>query len=272
MSMFYASFREASKAQQVALALLTEGVQPDDISVVAHESTASQMGVGTIGLQTDEATEPLEDATAFVGRADDPDQDSVIPEARDSNSYIYQQESQVGAGIATSTPDDNASRYDEMDDIETAESEMIYAPSDRPHSRHEANDLQLTLETGFPTGVPVIDDFAQQRLPGEAAIAHGLDTITLPGFGVVMGGGPLATAALDMAKGENASGTEPLEGFLTEEGVPPRAAREIIEQVRQGGAVLAVALVPGEIDPTHVEELATRNGATEFGTYDAPRF
>jgi hypothetical protein len=263
MSTFYASFPEPAKAQYVALTLLSEGIQPDDISVVAHAN-------GTEAALVAEEIEPSEDATAFVGREDDPDQDSLIPEVRDSTSYMVQREAATGGGIATSTPDDNVSRYEEMDDIEAAESDMLDQPADRPHSRHEVDDLQLTMSTGFPTNVPVIDDFEPQRLPGESALTHGLEAIKVPGLGVVMGGGALATAALDLSDGS--ADAKRLVSHLQDEGVPPQAAEGILEELQHGGAVLAVALVPGESDPDRLQELASRNGATKAEMYDAQRY
>lgn len=270
MSTFYAAFPEASKAQQLALVLLTEGIQPDDISIVAHEGSTDEAPM--VQRADSGATGTSEDVTAFVGRPDEPDRDELISGDPDSNSYIYVEQSEVGAGIATDSPDRNADNYDQMDDIEKTENDMLYAPADRPHSRHEVDDLQLAIETGFPTSVPVIDNFEQQRLPGEEEIAQGLDSIVVPGFGVVMGGGPLATAALDLARDGQGANTEPLESYLTQEGVPPRAAKGLVTKVKDGGAVLEVSLIPGEVDATHVQDLATKLGAVDVGTFDAPRF
>jgi hypothetical protein len=269
MSTFYASFPEASKAEVVALALLSEGVQPDDISLVSS-GQAAVMGEAR-GPGHDDAIEPSEDATSFVGRADDPDQDKLIPERRDSNAYMVIAEADTGAGISTFTPDDAASDYQEVDDIESIESDMLYPPADRPNARHEVDDLQLALETGFPTNVPVIDDFKQSRLPGESALAHGLETIPVPGLGVVMGGGALATAALDLGQ-DSTQSSDRLLDHLRSEGVPTSAAQDILSEVTHGGAILAVSLVPGEVDVKRIEDLAAANGASQAATYDAPRY
>jgi hypothetical protein len=46
----------------------------------------------------------------------------------------------------------------------------------------------------------------------------------------------------------------------------------IAGKVQDGGTLLAVELIPGAVDSDRLQQLARRNGASEAGTYDAPRF
>ncbi len=259
MSTFIATYPDVPSAQQALRSLLGDGISSDDISLVAHsEGNQTSMEAGTGRLA---------DATYLVGRDDDPI-DSPTP-AGDEYRTSYLAESNIGGGIATSSPDDDVSQVAEMDDSQSAAEDMISPPEDRPYSRHEVDDLQETLKSGFPTTVPEIDGPAPLGPDHEAD--ESVYTIAIPGFGLVIGGGALATVALDFA-GSSQEGRNHFKSFLENEGVPGSEASSMLETLEAGGAVLSISIIPGETNPDAIEALAHQTGATTAALYDAPRF
>jgi hypothetical protein len=95
-----------------------------------------------------------------------------------------------------------------------------------------------------------------------------LEIIEIPKFGMVIGSGALATAALDFSNGRLHS----LVGYLTDEGVPQEMAQIYQESFEAGQAILAVEVTPGKIDEGIIESIAERHGALNGELYDAPRY
>ena len=262
MSTFYASFESPSGARRLINELLSEGIASDDVSLLSPQN-----GTQTEGEPT---TTSVGDATVLVGRSDDPVNDDLVPTAIPTMEYDYQTAAPYGAGISTAHPDASADTVDQSDDSQSNAERDMLPDNDRPRSRHEVFDLQQTLNTGFPTPVPLIDGFNESALPPDGDSPDALDSIAIPGFAVVAGGGSLATAALD---GMNGSGADrSLLAHLRDQGVPQAAAEELVRKFDSGGAVVAIQVVPGEFDPDRIEEIAGRLGAEVAGTYDAPRY
>jgi uncharacterized membrane protein len=95
-----------------------------------------------------------------------------------------------------------------------------------------------------------------------------LEWIEIPGVGLVIGGGPLATAAL----------TAPLEsrGSIVEQlhdcGVEDGTADEIQRLYKQGEAVLSVLITPGVVNETAIESVTEVHSGKNWGMFDSPRF
>jgi len=264
MSTFIAAYQNVSSARRALQSLLGDGISPDDISMVCHAEVTELNGDG-VGK--------LEDASFMIGRDDDPiDNPAARMDDTDPNRIRYVQESNIGGGISTATIDDSADNVEQMDDSQSAAEEMISPPEDRPASRHEVDDLQLTLDSGFPTPVPVIDPVTDAGIVPNHEYDESLDTLPIPGFGLVMGGGALATVALDFVNRPPAEGSNRFRAFLENEGVPGEQAHEMLQAVESGGAVLAVAVIPGETDPDALEVLAEQTGASKAALFDTPRF
>ena len=136
------------------------------------------------------------------------------------------------------------------------------------YSTHEKDDLALTVTTGFPTAVPTLDDVSPGAFAQQDQFGDRVETIDIPGFGRVVGGGLLATAALDFAKKDGSCNSEGLVAQLKEEGVPDDVAKELQSAFQKGEAILAVVVTPGEINEDAVEEIAERNGGQNFGLFD----
>lgn len=233
MSTFYATFSDLESAKGVVRSLLASGMTSDDVSVVARVAHGIN---GTFGEISE--TGRLADATTLVGRSDDP---ADFGQVRGPG---LQPESAIGGGIATITSDDDVSEVSEMDDSQSAAEDMnsplMAARTPAPEPDHDADDS--------------------------------LEAVTIPGFGVVLGSGALATAALVFANHVETEGLGELEMFLRSEGVPAVTAAELVLVVHGGGAIISVAIAPADTNPMMVEEVAMRNGATSANLFDGLRF
>jgi stress response protein YsnF len=89
-----------------------------------------------------------------------------------------------------------------------------------------------------------------------------LASLLIPGFGLVLGGGALATA-LATAAGTTAAGALAggVAGFLEDQGVEADTARDYARHVEQGGAVIQVRLPSGELSEAEGEQILHKYNA-----------
>ncbi len=263
MSTFYAAFNDSAAAQRAATDLLEEGILSDDISVLAHHSFADLHR----GQPVRDPVPPLQDATSIVGGFDDPEGGPSVQMEPRRLREDYFEESPIGGGISTSQPEDSISTVDEADESQELSDEQTF-PS-RAQADREAMDLERAVITGFPTDMPRIDDFQRSSEPDED-LDKSLETIVVPGFGVVMGGGGLATAAL--ALGGDQHDLLPIFEHFQETGVDDSAGQQLLKVFSDGGAVLSVELANGSHEAIMLEEWAERVGATVVLTAGGPRY
>lgn len=256
MSMFYAAFPDPVRAQQLMRDLLNDGIDLDDISLV------------TPGTTNIEASAPPStgDATFFVGRDDDPSHSIVDMRSPDAD-FMAAELSLVGAGVSTSDEGRNVEHIDQMDDSQSAAEDSLWPREEVSRSRHEFDDLDRAVRTGFPSPVtPLDNEIASTTEPDRS-----FEAIAVPGVGIVMGGGDLATAAFDWAGKNGEPDASSFLTYLQDEGVPPREANELLVHYANGSSILSVSLSPA-IDDAALEELAERHGAVTTGWFGAPRF
>jgi hypothetical protein len=93
-------------------------------------------------------------------------------------------------------------------------------------------------------------------------------SLTIPGFGIVVGGGALATA-LAATGGSMAAGAAAgaVVGLLVDQGVPRDIAMQYRDTVSRGGAVLAVR-IDDDMDAGLVEGALDKYGGQACGSYD----
>ncbi len=256
MSTYYATFANHQQAKDALRELLRGGVRPDDASLLlpgdSVADTADLSAGGTVG-----------DASYLVGRKDDP----AAPAFRQDPlvEMTTLEESRI-SGIDTSDSAFTGDTADQMDDSQDVAEDTLYPRRDISQSEHEMDDLALTVTTGLPTPMPEIDDLLDG---GEMQDQNeeGLEALEVPGFGAVLGSGALATAALGDGAFE-----QRLNAFLEDDGVPTAAIDDLLIALHSGHAVLSIVATPGEIDEPSVESIALRNGGTDLGLFDAPRY
>jgi hypothetical protein len=258
MSTFYATFPSWKAAKSATEELVNGGVSPDDLSLLFFTGAPGPFREqsGSVG-----------DATAFIGREDDPSRSRLAPEHEDVNLFTSTGTSRLNP-IDSSDSRTDVDSVDQMDDSQN-EMEFMISPHDGiSNSAHEKDDLALTVLTGFPTAAA---NFSEEPLDpfslGEQN-SQGLEILQVPNVGLVIGGGGLATAALDF--GEH--GTGGLTPYLIEEGVPEEVASTFLKNFELGHAILAIAIAPGELDEGAVEEIVERHGAQNGELYDVPRY
>lgn len=92
-----------------------------------------------------------------------------------------------------------------------------------------------------------------------------LASLLVPGFGLVLGGGALATAAA-AAAGTSAAGAIAggVAGFLHDQGMDATAAQGFATAVESGGAIVEVCAPSGEVAVEAVHHLLTKYGADQI--------
>jgi hypothetical protein len=261
MSTFYATFPTWKEAKSTTQELVEGGVSPDDLSLLICTNCNGKPS------PIKERLSSVGDATVLVGRADDPSQDRMPPRHEDINLFTSAGTSRLSP-VDTSDSRTNVDSVDQMDDSQN-EAEFMISPHDGiSNSAHEKDDLALTVLTGFPTAS---SNFSEELLDpflfGKQNV-EGLEVLEIPNVGLVVGGGALATAALDLG----ASGNVDLVPYLVEDGVPEEIASSYQSSFELGKPILAVAINPGELNEAAVEEIFDRHGAQDGELYDAPRY
>jgi hypothetical protein len=265
MSTFYAIFRDPAKGKAVLRQLITSGVPEDDVSFIAGD----HVGNGHV----EAPLERMSDATSFVGRDDDPVIDNPDAGVPDREEKYYARESEVGGGISTGELiQDAAETVDQSLDPQADAEDQIEREDGVTQAQIELHDLDLAVETGFPTKLSGLDSFAASSTPPIDDFERSLEQISVPRLGLVCGGGGLATAALDFADDDPSDDESVVMSHLVDDGVPAELAKQYLEAVKDGGAVLAVGLIPGEVEPALVEGLADQFDGELAKTFDAPRF
>src|SRR5439155_23434200 len=102
---------------------------------------------------------------------------------------------------------------------------------------------------------------------GAGALAA-LASVFIPGFGLVLGGGALATAIAGAA-GATAAGAVAggVHGYLMDQGVPDEPAMRYEETFRSGGAILSVNCPSNDVTQSECEGILSKYGATNIGNY-----
>jgi hypothetical protein len=137
----------------------------------------------------------------------------------------------------------------------------------------KAIDAETDAKSGISTTTP--GDVAVGAVKG-AAIGLGvgaaavLASVFVPGLGLVLGGGAIATAlaggAATVLAGSAAGGVV---GYLVDQGVPEDFASRYNAHFLQGGAILAVAIPTGAMTTGEVEGMLVKYGAMNIATYNS---
>ena|SRR5450755_1680505 len=126
-------------------------------------------------------------------------------------------------------------------------------------SRDNAAKEGVTVTTGADAATGAVKGAGVGLAVGALA---GLASLLIPGVGIVIGAGALATAAA-AAAGTAAAGALAggITGYLVDQGVPAEAAKTYQETVKNGGALLAVRTPSKDVSEADVLTiLAKYNG------------
>lgn len=261
MSTYYATLPTWEEAKLTTEELVDGGVRPDDLSLLIRTGKLGKKG------EIREFSGSVGDASYLVGREDDPSRDRLAPPHEDIGNYTSTDMSRLNP-IDTSNKATDVDSVDQMDDSQN-EVEFMISPHDGiSHSAHEKDDLALAVLTGFPTASSNFAEEPSDPFTLQEESEEGLEVIEISGVGLVIGGGALATAALDLGVQGNAC----LVKFLVEEGVPEEIAETLQKDFEAGQAIIAIEITPGKLDEAAVEEIVERHGATNGELYDAPRY
>ena len=104
---------------------------------------------------------------------------------------------------------------------------------------------------------------------GVGALAA-LASLAIPGFGLVTGGGALATALIGLA-GSTAAGAMAggVAGYLQDQGVPSRIALDAEAAVKNGSAVITIDVPTGSLGEFEVMETVSKYHAVSFGRQES---
>jgi hypothetical protein len=139
-----------------------------------------------------------------------------------------------------------------------------YVDRDDDDDTETATDNERSAETGITTTTG--DDAASGAAKG-AGIGLGVGAVAaivsvlVPGIGLVIGGGALATAlagaAATTAAGAIAGGVT---GYLKDQGVPDEYATKFSETYARGGAILTISVPSGDVDSATAEGVLAKYG------------
>ncbi len=140
-----------------------------------------------------------------------------------------------------------------------------------PDSAASQGDAATAAKHGISTTTP--EDAGEGAVKGTGiglgvGILASLAALTIPGVGLVLGGGALAAAlgatALTAGAGAIAGGAT---GYLKDQGIPHEAAERYHGTVAGGGAFLSVNIPSGDVDQATAEAVLSKYGAADVNTY-----
>lgn len=288
MAHLYASFQDAALAEKAAGALLDYGVRKEDVSIVANDaygqSRTSQVG----------------DTAATAGRGVANVGDGVVDHTKQAGDRLAQAGDRMAGAVTGAVgatgaaagfeagADQRAANADTRSVM--AHNEGMVHGSDlyntatsygstveagpvglRDEETESSGDYDTAAKHGISTTTP--EDAGQGAVKGTEiglglGILAGVASLLVPGVGLVLGGGALASAigaaALTAGAGAIAGGVT---GYLKEQGVPGEAAQRYQGTVENGGAVLNVSLPSGDVDQATAEAVLSKYNAADVHSY-----
>jgi uncharacterized membrane protein len=246
----YAAFNDAALAEKAAGALLDHGVRAEDLSLVQHESRYS---TGTTTVAQDTGISPRVEGEMTGARMDSPGVVGtgtyVEPADMDDDFAVNRNQAEYDREMTETDADAKNVRSD-VDDVDKAESSAKHG---------------LSTTTGADAGHAAVTGGAWGL--GIGAVAA-LASLLIPGVGIVVGGGALATAIAGLVATTGAGAvTGAVTGYLKDQGVEEQVAQKYGETVTGGGAILALHVPSGDVDEAKARQMLEKYGATNVNTY-----
>ncbi len=265
MAHLYASFADAALAEKAAGALLDYGVRQEDLSLVAHDAhgqtrTTSGSDYGTdtagtapiTGLSTAGLEPGAEMGTGGLGTAMGMGGLGAVPFGLTGTA----------AGFAEATPTPVGSDLNPLDQG---------GPDSAINQTAHPIDPDAVAKHGISTTTP--EDAGEGAIKGTGiglgvGLLAALAVLTVPGVGLVLGAGVIASAlgatALAAGAGALAGGVT---GYLKDQGVPHDMADRYHGAVQGGGAMLSISVPSGGVDQATAEQVLAKYGGSDIGTY-----
>ena len=270
----YASFSDAALAEKAAGALLDHGVRAEDLSLVQNESrynTPTTVAEDT-GVSPDvegELTGASTSSPGVLGTGS-----YTPPSANVAGPYADAESDVVDASDSPTAYNPNY-RPEEVDDDNFA---VTRNEEDYRRERAEYNydhDDPVKLENAAKHGISTTtakDAGAAAATGGAIGLGVGavaaLASLLVPGLGLIVGGGALATAVGGMVATTGAgAAVGAITGYLKDQGVEEHAALRYGEAIEKGGAILAVHVPSGDVDEDKARLLLEKYGATNINSY-----
>ena len=279
MAHLYASFADAAMAEKAAGALLDFGVRQEDISLVANDQYGQ-----TRESYTTQTTDPnlAAGATGAYGTEGTAAGYDTPGSAAGRNVAVYDNPATPGigtAGIGTAGLGTAGLGSAGMGTTgmgmglgsTPVTGDMNPLDQGGPDSAASQGDVETAAKHGISTTTP--EDAGEGAVKGTGiglgvGILASLAALTIPGVGLVLGGGALAAAlgatALTAGAGAIAGGAT---GYLKEQGIPADAAERYHGTVTGGGAVLSLSIPSGKVDQGTAEQILAKYGAADVNAY-----
>ncbi|MBI1756937.1 MAG: hypothetical protein HYR64_07515 [Fimbriimonas ginsengisoli] len=236
----YAVFRGCDCAEDALLALQGEGIAPDDLSLLRKERATGLLGPLELDPAPVERTAPARSAAG-----------SSLPRAEREGSDLF--ESHIGGGISTSSPDDDVSAVEEMDDAPEIAEDQLAPANGRSYGSEDVLDAAEFASSGYlhalrPGKAPFVREADSQITRLHAGSLH------------IEGDGPLSTAATTWAAERSPLPIEErLHLRLESEGIRLTDADSIVQAFRTAHPLLCIEVSLPELTAP------ARRALEEFG-------
>jgi hypothetical protein len=266
----YASFTDGSLAEKATGALLDHGVRAEDISVVRNHDAAGNLGEP---ISSNREYQPTGENQTWNAQTVDVDANrqgyvgssyganpSITDPQLSTNEYAN-----VGYRASETTPpvvdDYNAAGTLPHERYENRESQEVRDPQ----------DLERAGKSGISTttGADAAEGAAKGLGWGAGiGVIAAVASLIVPGVGLVIGGGALATALGAWAATAGAGAIAgAVTGYLVDQGVDEHVAARYEDTIRTGGALLAVTVPSGNTSETEVRGILDKYGAANVGQF-----
>lgn len=268
MKAYLVSVTDAEHTLELAAALLEEGVKPEDLSVVVDESVASRVAGAGNGsaprVESDLVIDPSRQSDIRFASTGELEMERAYEAADNREGLIY--ESEIGGGISTASFDDSVSGIEEMDDSEVKAEETLHPMGDFDE-RTPVTGPEMDLEETYGSNVPGSSPSGIHGQEGGLGVGvlAALIPAVVPGLGVVMGDGPLAS---DLLAEEDKAIEKGVTPFLEAQGLKEPETTKFEAALAAGGGILEVTTASGEASRRQILDVLESHNHSRYVVVD----
>jgi hypothetical protein len=255
-STIYASFNDVDQAEKAAGALLDHGVLKEDLSLVASGTNRQ--------VQEQEINNPLPVSARYAPATGVQGVGTVPTYPVGVSPTAYQDEGTIGTSSTSG-------RFDTTP--YNASVTSPYGTNAVPDGTADIDNTQANSVAKSGITTTTAEDAGVGAVKGTGiglglGILAGLAALTVPGVGLVLGGGALA-AAVGAAASTTVAGAAVggVVGYLKDQGIAETDAVRYQQAIGMGGALLAVSLPSNNIGLDEAEQVLNKYGATDISSY-----